>query len=225
MKGLALFIVCLPFSPIGLVNPFFGMMYYNLFALIKPEWVFYGFPKFPSIPWIIGGATFLGWICSREPKLPTFDSTTWLVIALIVWGGITTFFALDSNISVTKYNLMIKIYIFALVMYCMLTTTWRIQVAFWVLGLSIAAWGTKGGLNAFITGGKRVYGPDHSVISDNNDFAIVLATVLPLLVVLRGMCTEQWKRHGISLIIGFNVICLIQHGFLVALLHQIVDST
>jgi len=38
MKGYLLFAFVLLLMPIGLVKPFFGMMFYNWFALFKPEW-------------------------------------------------------------------------------------------------------------------------------------------------------------------------------------------
>jgi len=70
---------------------------------------------------------------------------------------------------------MIKVYGFALIMYSMLTTTRRIQIALWVLGLCIGAWGAKGGWASLISlGAYKIHGPEGSIIGDNNDFAVVL---------------------------------------------------
>src|SRR5215472_7218893 len=171
MKGLAFFAIVIVIAPIGLFNPFYGMMYYNWFALMKPEWLFYGFPHSIPVAMIVAICTFLGWLFSKERKVPPFDATTWLVLILCVWMGITTLFALDRSLAWTKYNDMIKVQLFALIFYAMLTSPDRVKIALWVLGLSIALFGAKGGVKSIITGGSyRIYGPDHSIINDNNDF-------------------------------------------------------
>ncbi len=59
MKGLVLFAVTLTLLPGALFSPFFGMMYYNWFGLMKPEWLFWGFPHSLPMTAIVAVCTFL----------------------------------------------------------------------------------------------------------------------------------------------------------------------
>src|SRR5882762_7303534 len=125
MKGYLVFVVVVLLMPIGLFNPFFGMMFYNWFALFKPEWWYCCYPHNVRSALFVAILTFIGWIVSTERKLPPIDATTILIVLLLSWMGITTYFALDPGLAWTHYSDMINILLFSLVMYSMLTTPQR----------------------------------------------------------------------------------------------------
>lgn len=210
MKGYLIFAIVVLLAPIGLVKPFFGMMFYNWFALFKPEWWYCCYPHSIRSALIVAIITFIGWIISAGRKWPPIDATTVLILLLLVWMGITTYFALDPALAWSHYSDMIDVLLFSLVMYAMLTTPQRVRIALYVLAFTIGFWGVRGGVISLVTAGHaRVYGPDHSIISDNNDFGVVLATVLPLLFGLRTSFRRALYRHLTTVIIILTLIAAI----------------
>jgi putative inorganic carbon (HCO3(-)) transporter len=207
MKGYLVFAIVVVLLPRALIDPFYGMMYYNWFALFKPEWLFAGFPRSIPMAMVAALATFISWMASKERKIPPGNATTILIFAILIWMGVTTFFALDRERAWAKYSDMIKILPFALIMATMLNTALRVKIALAVLCLSVAFFGVKGGIHTITSGGSaRIYGPDHSVISDNNDFGVILATIIPLLIAVRSLCPRPWMRHAMSVVIFLNVL-------------------
>src|SRR5438105_7515553 len=99
MKGYLIFAIVTLLTPIGLVNPFFGMMFYNWFALFKPEWWYCCYPHTVRSALIVAIVTFFGWLISRERRLPPLNATTILIPSILVWMGITTYFALDPSVA------------------------------------------------------------------------------------------------------------------------------
>src|SRR5438309_3584337 len=116
MKGYLLFAFVLLLMPIGLVKPFFGMMFYNWFALFKPEWLYAGYPHAVRSALIVAIITFIGWIASAERKLPPKNATTILIPLILLWMGITTYFALDPALAWLHYSDLINVLLFSLVM-------------------------------------------------------------------------------------------------------------
>src|SRR5882762_9039290 len=160
MKGYLVFVVVVLLMPIGLFNPFFGMMFYNWFALFKPEWWYCCYPHNVRSALFVAILTFIGWIVSTERKLPPIDANTILIVLLLSWMGITTYFALDPGLAWTHYSDMINILLFSLFMYSMLTTPQRVRIALYLLAFTIGFWGVRGGLISLVTAGHaRVYGP------------------------------------------------------------------
>src|ERR1051326_1107452 len=129
MKGYLVFAFVLVLMPIGLVQPFFGMMFYNWFALFKPEWWYCCYPHSVRSALIVAVITFVGWIISNERKLPPKNATTILIPLILTWMGVTTYFALDPELAWLHYVDMINILLFSLVMYALLTTPERVRIA------------------------------------------------------------------------------------------------
>ena len=206
MRGLIVFVAVICAMPVAFVSPFFGMMFYNWFALMKPEWL-YGFPRSIPVAMLVAICTFLGWLFSKERKLPPIDATFVLVLLLLFWMTVTTYFSVAQDFAWTRYKEVSKIMLFALVMYALLTSPKRIQIALWVLSICVAFWGAKGGFASLLRGGGfRVFGPAHSVIEDNNNLGVALVTVTPLLFACRAMCTRAWQRHGMSIFIALTLV-------------------
>jgi probable O-glycosylation ligase (exosortase A-associated) len=91
----------------------------------------------------------------------------------------------------------------------------------WVLALSVAFYGIKGGIFTIVTGGAhRVYGPAASYITENNALAVALITVIPLLRFLQTTLHQAWKRHAVTvaiLLCGVSVLGSYSRGALLAI--------
>jgi probable O-glycosylation ligase (exosortase A-associated) len=79
----------------------------------------------------------------------------------------------------------------------------RITQLIWVVAFSIGFFGIKGGVFTIITGGSFiVWGPADSFIADNNELAVALLMVLPLMYYLFSRLTVSWHRKAI-------IICMV----------------
>src|SRR5262249_12112385 len=68
----------------------------------------------------------------------------------------------------------------------------------WIMVISLGFFGIKGGGFTLLGGGtNRVYGPDASMISDNNHIATALLVALPLMNYLRMESRHAIVRYGL----------------------------
>jgi probable O-glycosylation ligase (exosortase A-associated) len=82
-----------------------------------------------------------------------------------------------------------------------------IRLLLWVIVLSIAYFGTKGGLWVLLTGGgERVFGPPGSYIQDNNALAAALITMIPLMRYLLTTSPSRNVRWGM---VAATLLCIV----------------
>jgi probable O-glycosylation ligase (exosortase A-associated) len=118
---------------------------------------------------------------------------------------VTTALAFNPERSLMQLEKVLKINMMVFVVAMLVRTRREMLVFAWVLALSVAFYGIKGGIFTIVTGGgDRVYGPATSYISENNALAVALTTVIPLLRFLQTTLQQRWKRHMVTL---FMVLC------------------
>jgi probable O-glycosylation ligase (exosortase A-associated) len=79
-----------------------------------------------------------------------------------------------------------------------------------VLGLSVAAIAVKGGVWGIITGAKyMLWGPRGSMIADNNDVALALNMVTPLVFAFTKIYKQKWLQIAFYVVFGLTVFSII----------------
>ena len=95
----------------------------------------------------------------------------------------------------------------------------RLHALVWVLAVSLGFYGFWGGARSIATGGLyRIGGPPNSYISDNNDLALAIVMIIPLLFYLYRNSEVIWVRFGIAfvgLLSCFAVLTTFSRGGLV----------
>lgn len=177
---LALIFGSLPFC---FLNPFIGVLIWSWIAYMNPHrltWrVAYNFPvaQLPAI------ATLAGFPFTRK-SLPVKREA---ILMLLLWliFTITSFFAILPRQAWTEWTRVSKILLMTFITMCLVTNRKRLKYLLIVIALSLGFYGLRGGIFALLSGGKyRVYGPPRSFIGDNNDLALALNMILPLLILL-----------------------------------------
>jgi putative inorganic carbon (HCO3(-)) transporter len=85
-----------------------------------------------------------------------------------------------------------------LVALTLLKTRRHIEFFVWVVVFSLGFYGVKGGIFTIMTGGNyRVWGPG-GFIGGNNEVALALIVVIPLMRYLQLQATKRWVRHGFT---------------------------
>ncbi len=172
---------------------------------------------------MVGFATAMGCVIAGEPKRVPRDATTILLLIFLVAISISTYFAMAPAADVdSKYSIVFKTFFFLLVIRALLTDAQRIHALIWMMVITLAFYGIKGGAFAIHAGGiYRVYGPPSSMISDNNNLAVGLLVCMPLMNYLRLRSPHRVVRAGVFAVMGLTVLGVVatySRGALLALL-------
>jgi probable O-glycosylation ligase (exosortase A-associated) len=69
----------------------------------------------------------------------------------------------------------------------------------WIIALSLGYYGVKGGVFTIVHGGVyRVQGPAGTFFGGNNEIALVLVMLIPLIRYLHLQATQRWVRMGLA---------------------------
>ncbi len=223
MRSLALFLELLVLLPIVLVRPFVGVILWSWISFMNPHRLVYGGVAL-MMPWamIIFFATIIGCILAREPRRLPINAVTVLITFFLVMITITSMFALAPWQDVeAKWETVFKVFLFLLVTASLLTSRERIHALVWVMVVSLAFFGIKGGGFTLINGGaNKVFGPPSSMIFDNNHLATALLVSLPLMNYLRLESRHPIIRYGFvstMVLTMFAVVGSYSRGALIAL--------
>jgi probable O-glycosylation ligase (exosortase A-associated) len=97
-----------------------------------------------------------------------------------------------------------------------------LRLLVWVVTLSVVFFGFKGGIFTVLTGGShRVWGPPDGMLSGNNEFAVGLVMLIPMLYWLRQTDGRRWVRHLLTAAMVLSVLSILgtqSRGALVAVL-------
>jgi putative inorganic carbon (hco3(-)) transporter len=212
MRGLILLIVFFAALPFIFFNgPFFGILLWYWVSLMNPQkLVWNSFAAGISYAHIVAVTTLLCWFLSKvEPKLPPMNKTTGLLVMLAVWISVTSILGTGpSNQIYEKWQLAEKMLLMTIVAYTLTTSRQRLDQLIVVCTLSIAFFGFKGGLSSLLFSGgtAHIYGPDGTMIGDNNDLGVALTMVLPLLFYMRERYRQPYLKWPFLVLIGLTFL-------------------
>ena len=204
---LACFLFCLGLT---LRYPFAGILTWAWLSFMNPHQSIYSFGQ--SIPFnlIIGIVTVTMLLVKRElMKLPS-NIVTVMACFLLVWTSITTMTAFDVDWSSIYWGIAVKTFIFFFLIMSTATTRTRIHALIWVIVASLGYYGVKGGIFCILHGGSyKVWGPPNTIIYDNNQLALALVLVLPLMNYLRLQSRNRLIRIGLCGAMALQLLAVI----------------
>jgi putative inorganic carbon (hco3(-)) transporter len=226
MRGLVFIIVFVSLLPLVFFQgPFVGILMWYWISLMNPQKVIWN-SVFASVPYalIVAVATLVSWLLyQREPKFPPASKTTVLLVILMLWISVTSMLGTGPADQIDEiWQLAEKMLLMTILAYTLTTTLARLDQLILVCVLSIAFYGVKGGLaSLLLTGGmSRVYGPEGTMIGDNNDLGVALTMILPLMFYLRERYRQPSLKWPLLALIGLTFlgdIFTYSRGALVAL--------
>ncbi len=211
MRGLAVGIVFFGLLPFIFVRgPFFGILMWFWISLMAPQKIVWN-SMFAVVPYalVVAVATLISLAVSRaEPKFPPASKTTVLLFLLMVWISVTSWFGIGPPDQIyDKWQLAEKMLFMTIVAFTLTNSRERLDQLIVVCVLSIAFWGFRGGLIAIATGGAaHVFGPDGSMIGDNNDLGVALTMILPLIFYIRERYRQPRIKWPMLILIGLTVL-------------------
>jgi putative inorganic carbon (hco3(-)) transporter len=210
MRDLLLALIVFGSVPFTFVRPFVGVLVFTWFSLMNPHRMTYGFALSLRSALVIGVTTIVAWLVSRESKRPPLTAPVIFLLLLTIWISVCTLFAINADAAYKKWDQVIKILAMAFVSMCMLKGRERIELMVWTICVSLGYYGFRGGLFTILTGGNyRVWGPPDTFIEDNNQLALALIMVLPLMWYLYIISKPRWVKLGLMAVAGCTLIAVI----------------
>ena len=226
MRDLAIAFLIFAWVPAILMYPYLGVYAWSWISYMNPHRLGYDYITSWPVAEIVGIATLVAWLFSKEPKRIPMHFLTIMIIVMMVFTSITTWFSLDRALSYEKWDQTMKILLFALVTCGLVTTRTRLIGLVWIIVVSLGFYGIKGGLFTVATGGRyHVWGPEHSFIDDNNALAMALVMTVPLMRFLQLQTPVAWIKWALGGSIAITIFAIFgtqSRGALLAIIAMMV---
>jgi probable O-glycosylation ligase (exosortase A-associated) len=201
--------------------PFAGLLVWTWFTLQNPHEETWGFSHSLPLNLIIAIVAIGAWLGSGERKLPPPQFLIWIMVLLLGWATLNSFFAFSPDWSWPYWNRTWKIFALAFLVAVLASNRVRITAIVWAMVLSLLHYGVKGGIFTIVTGGSfHVLGPPNTIISDNNQLALASLMSLPLANYLRIQTANRyisWALLAAMLLTLISVIGSYSRGAFIAL--------
>jgi len=205
MRDLILTALVFGSVPFMVLRPSIGVLVWSWLGYMNPHRATYGFAyNFPFVQ-VSALATFLGLVVSKEKIRFPWSGTTVVWFLWTLWFCITTLFALNSDAAFAGWSREIKVQAMVFVTLLVMHSKEKLERLVWVIVVSIGIFGVKGGLFTAAHGGNYiVWGPPSSFIEGNNELALALLTIVPLMRYLQTRTSNKWIKRGLA---GAMVLC------------------
>jgi len=210
VRDLVLLAALIGVFPLILRAPAIGILTWIWITLMSPQREVYGFLSDFQLNFYFAALTAIAWIFSKEKKIAPMNAVTAVLVIFAVWVSITTYYALHYNFSYVLWDRTMKTFILTLAVMTIANTKGRIQAVVWITVMSLAYFGIKGGGFTLLTGGRHhVFGPENTMIEDNNSLGLALVMILPLINYLRETSEKYWVRMCLVLTMGLTIVAVI----------------
>lgn len=199
MRDLLLAAVVFGVLPFVFSRPHVGLYLYSWIGYMNPHRLAYGFAY--SFPWayVTAGAMILAVLLSKEPKRMPWSREMTVLLLLVLWMVVTSIFSFYPQVAWPQMEKVAKIMLMIFLTPLVINSRQRLHGLVWVIALSLAFYGVKGGIFTILTGGSyRVWGPDGSFIGGNNEMALALLMIIPLLRYLHLQETRRWLKLALA---------------------------
>jgi len=219
MRDILLALIVFGSLPIIVARPYVGVLVWAWLGYMNPHRLSWGFAYDFPFAYIVAIVTLVSVFLSKEPKRLPMTGLIAIWILFIAWMGVTTVFAFYPEDAWVQYEKVLKIQLMTFATILLITNRERLRMLLWVITLSIAYFGIKGGIFTIINGGEyRVWGPPGSFLEGNNELALALLMILPVMQFLRTSSQNQWVRRGLlaaMILCAFSVVGSQSRGALI----------
>lgn len=181
--------------PLMAWRPPWGALAWVWWGIMNPHRLAWGVAMSIPFAWLIGLATVIGALFSKEPKRLKGGAATLVLLLFVAYITFTTFFALVPDRAWPMLERAVKVQVGTLLTLVLLYRREHVLALVWIIALSIGFYAVKGGIFTIATLGQyRVWGPEDSFIADNNAFALATVMSIPLWAYLY---TQYRHRPGV----------------------------
>jgi probable O-glycosylation ligase (exosortase A-associated) len=223
MRDIAFVVGILAMLPFAIGRPHISALLAVWCALLNPNDYVYGFATTIHFNFIAVLITLVIWILSKEPVRIPLNRTIVILLIFGVLGSFSALFAIGSEgAAAAEWGKFAKIIFFSLVVSALFNSRARIEALMYAIFLSVGFHGVEEGLKFISSGGEhQVWGPENSMLFDNNHFALATLCTLPLVFYLYRQASNRLLRItliGSACILFFTVVGTFSRGGLLGLL-------
>jgi putative inorganic carbon (HCO3(-)) transporter len=207
--------------PVIVRAPFIGLLAWLWVSLMNPNREVHGFLAGAQLNLYLSAVTALAWAASKDRKVIPANAFTILLLVFAGWASLSTYFALDRAHALPIWDRTMKTVVLALAVTMLANSRVRLQAVIWMIAVSLGYYAVKGGGFTLLGGGRNhVFGPENSMIEDNNALGLALIVLLPLLNYLRVTSAKALVRAGLAAAIVMTLVAILgtySRGALIAL--------
>lgn len=197
MRDVIILILVLGTTLSALRRPWIGVLGWTWISLMNPHKQTWGFMTSFPVAACIGGATLVGLIATRDRVGGIFTGSARVDLLFFLWMAICCPFAFYPDLAWPMLIKIFKIQLMVFVAIGLLYGQRQIEMLVLTIVASLAYYGVKGGIFTITTGGSyRVWGPDDTFISGNNELALALIITIPLMRYLQLQTVRRWKKNA-----------------------------
>jgi putative inorganic carbon (hco3(-)) transporter len=206
MRDLALGSFILVLVVYGFKHPWIGVLAWTWVSTMNLQAYTWRLSQMP-IAAAIAISILAGVLVTKDRKNWYVTRETAMLMAFMGWMCLTFPFSFYVSDSWPMLNRVMKIDLMVLVATVVLYSKRHINWLAWILAISIGFYGIKGGLFTLATGGSfRVWGPTGTYIEGNNEVALALVMIIPILRYLQLTSESKWIRRAM---LASMVLCAI----------------
>ena len=197
MRDIVLGPIILALAAYGLLHPWLGVLGWTWISIMNPHSYAWRLNTMP-VAAVVAISVLLGVLVTKDRRQFFVTRETGVLIVFMVWMCITLPFSYHLEDSYGLWKRVMKIDLMVLAAMVVLYSRKHITLLAWVLAGSLCFYGVKGGLFTLATGGTyRVWGPEGSYIEGNNEIALALVMIIPILQFLRLNADSKWVKRGL----------------------------
>ena len=210
MRDVALTLVIFSTLPFILWRPHIGILVWTWIGFMNPHRLTWTFAYDMPFAMIVALFTLVGLLISREPKKIPWTRESILLLVFLTWLLLTTIQSIYPTLAWLKLNQLWKILLMIYVTMMLMQSKERINQLVWVIALSIAFYGVKGGIFTIVHGGVyHVRGPEGSFIGGDNEMGLALIMTIPLLRYLQLTVRNIWLRGAMNAAMVLSAIATV----------------
>ena len=191
--------------PFVLARPYIGILLWTWLSFMNPQRLCWGFAYDFPFAYVVAVVTLFSLLISREPKRFLWTRETVVLLIFIGWMVVTTIFSVYPILAWPQLDKVAKIQLMVFVTMMVMQSKERLNLLVWVMTLSLAFYGVKGGIFTIVHGGVyHVRGPNGTFIGGDNEMGLALIMTIPLLRYLQLIATKVWLRYAM---IASIVLC------------------
>lgn len=210
MRDIAVTLAVFSTLPFIWRRPWIGVLVWTWLSLMNPHRLAWGFSTSMPFAAIVAVTTLLAILRSNEEKRIPWERETVVLAMFVAWMAFTTTMAVYPDPAWNQFDKIIKIQLMLFVAMMVIKTPERLRYLVWVVALSLAFYGVKGGIFTITKGGvHRVQGPPGTFIEGNNELGLALAIIVPLLYFLARHSRHRWLRPAMYTVMVLTALAAI----------------
>lgn len=226
MRDIALSLIIATLLLLTFRHPAIGAYLWAWLSLMNPHKMTYGFAFTMPFAHLAALATLTALVVTKQRRAPPKSPIFTVQLMFLFWMTVTSFFALAPVQDVIeRWIFVMKIHLMLIVTWMLVRDAQQIRILVWVVTMSVAFFGIKGGIFTVLTGGgSRVWGPPGGLLAGNNELAVALVMLMPMMYFLRQTEKRTWLRHLLLFFMiccGFSVLGSQSRGALLSLVAMV----